>query len=70
MRKILIEASNILTKENITLEDYLRFREIGRNINKEEIRYFAQYDEGMRIRLPEIAQKEGNYNWLEPEDED
>ena len=50
--------------------DYKRFREIGRIIDGEDNLYFASYDEAMFQRLHEIASKEGNYDWLEPEDDD
>ena len=32
--------------------------------------YFANFDEALHLRLPEIAQKEGNWDWLEAEDEE
>ena len=70
MRKILQEASEIVKKNILNVEDYKKFREIGRKLNSDEILYFGYYQEAMRLRLPEIAEKEGNYNWLEPEDED
>jgi len=70
MREIIGEAGDIVEKEIITLKDYKRFREIGRQINDEEFLYFASYDERMFLRLPEIAKKEGHNNWLEPEDDD
>tara|TARA_A100000171_G_C2085850_1_gene121989 strand:+ start:566 stop:778 length:213 start_codon:yes stop_codon:yes gene_type:complete len=70
MRLEIIEAGDIVVKKNITLEDYRRFRVIGRNLKEEDQLYYASYDEMMYQRLHEIADKEGNYNWLEPEDED
>lgn len=70
MRAEIIEAGDIVEKKNITLEDYIRFRAIGRNLKEEDQLYYASYDEMMYQRLHEIADKEGNYNWLEPEDED
>ena len=70
MRKILQEASEIVKKNILNVEDYKKFREIGRKLNSDEILYFGYYQEAMKLRLPEIAEKEGNYNWLEPEDED
>ena len=70
MRKILQEASEIVKKNILNVEDYKKFREIGRKINPNEILYFGYYQEAMKLRLPEIAKKEGNYNWLEPEDDD
>tara|TARA_R110000803_G_C11934479_1_gene315804 strand:+ start:914 stop:1126 length:213 start_codon:yes stop_codon:yes gene_type:complete len=70
MRKILQEASEILRKNILNVGDYKKFREIGRKINLDEILYFGFYQEAMKLRLPEIAEKEGNYDWLEPEDDD
>jgi hypothetical protein len=70
MREIIGEAGDIVEKKIITVKDYKRFREIGRQINDEEFLYFASYDERMFLRLPEIAEKEGHNNWLEPEDDD
>jgi len=69
MSVILNEAEEILDKKTINLEDYKRFREIGRLIKREEKLYFASFDEALHLRLPEIAKKEKNWNWLEAEDE-
>ena len=66
--KILKEADNILDKKEISVKDYKRFREIGRLIKNDEMLYFASFDETLFLRLPEIAQKEGNWDWLLPED--
>ena len=71
MSKLFDEASEILGLErDLTLQDYKRFKEIEKNITENEERNFAWLLEGLSLRLPEIAQKEGNYDWLEPEDED
>lgn len=70
MRDTIAEAGDIVEKENLTLQDYQKFRKIGRELKTEDTLYFASYDEIMFQRLHEIAEKEGNYNWLEPEDED
>ena len=70
MSSLVNEAGDILEKKIITVEDYKRFREIGRVIEDSDNLYFSSYDEGMFQRLPEIAKKEGNYDWLEPEDDD
>ena len=70
MSAILNEAEEILDKKTINLEDYKRFREIGRLITIEEKLYFSSFDEAFYLRLPEIAQKEGNWNWFEAEDEE
>ena len=70
MRQIIAEAGKIVEKDNITLKDYQRFRIIGRELKEEDTLYYASYDEIMFQRLHEIAEKEGNYNWLAPEEED
>ena len=70
MSSLVNEAGDILEKKIITVEDYKRFREIGRVIEDSDNLYFSSYDEGMFQRSPEIAKKEGNYDWLEPEDDD
>jgi len=70
MSALVNEAGDILEKKIITVQDYKRFREIGRIIEDGDNLYYSSYDEGMFQRLPEIAKKEGNYDWLEPEDDD
>lgn len=70
MKQILAEAGDIVEKKIITVKDYKRFREIGRDLKPEDNLYYASYDEIMFQRLHEIAEKEGHYNWLEPEDDD
>ena len=70
MNELLAEAGDILEKKVLNVSDYKRFREIGRQIGNDDLLIYASYDEGMHLRLTEIASKEGNYDWLEPEDED
>jgi hypothetical protein len=66
MSKLFDEASEILGLErDLTLQDYKRFKEIEKNITENEERNFAWLLEGLSLRLPEIAQKEGNYDWVE-----
>ena len=62
--KILKEADNITDKKEISVKDYKRFREIGRLIKNDEELYFAWLDETLYLRMPEIAQKKGNWDWL------
>ena len=66
--KILKEADNIADKKEISVKDYKRFREIGKLIKNDEMLYFAWFDEALHLRLPEIAEKKGNWDWLLPED--
>lgn len=71
MSKLYEEASAILgLSRDLTLDDYKRFQEIRKNISENEETRFAWLGEGLHIRLSEIASKEGNYDWLEPEDDD
>ena len=71
MSKLFDEASEILGLErDLTLQDYKRFKEIEKNITENEERNFAWLLEGLSLRLPEIAQKEGNYDWVEPDNKD
>lgn len=70
MSKILSEIIDIMEKNTLTLKDYKRFRELGRKVDGADLVEYSSYDEKMKLRLPEIAEKEGHYNWLEPEDED
>ena len=68
MSKLFDEASEILGLErDLTLQDYKRFKEIEKNITENEERNFAWLLEGLSLRLPENAQKEGNYDWVEPD---
>jgi hypothetical protein len=68
MSKLFEEAELILEKETINVQDYKRFKEIGRKISKEEERNFAWLSEGIYLKIPQIIEKEGNDNFLEEED--
>ncbi len=71
MSKLFDEASEILgLSRDLTLQDYKRFKEIESNISENELDRFAWLLEGLSLRLPEIAQKQGNYDWVEPENQD
>ena len=71
MSKLFDEASEIIElKRDLTLQDYKRFKEIEKIIPENEERNFAWLLEGLSLRLPEIFAKEGNYDWVEPEDDD
>lgn len=68
MIKMFEEASDIIAlSRDLTLQDYKRFKEIQKNIPENEERNFAWLLEGLSLRLPEIFAKEGNYDWVEPE---
>jgi len=69
MSKLFEEAEAILELERtLKVDDYKRFKEISRQIPKDEERNMAWLLEGLFQRLPEIIQKEGNDNFLEEED--
>jgi hypothetical protein len=68
MSKLFNEAKNIIGLErDLNLNDYKKFIEIEKNITEDEEDKFAWLSEALEIRLPEIAQKEGNYDWIEPD---
>jgi hypothetical protein len=61
------EAELILQKENLTVDDYNRFVELGKLIdgtNKEEEYEYGWLCEAFELRLPEIAHKTGNYDFV------
>ena len=57
------EADKILQKANLSIKDYNRFVEIGKKLTNTEVEYiYSWLAEGFYLRLPEIAEKEGNYD--------
>ena len=59
------EADEILQKTNLTIKDYNRFVEIGKKLTNTEDEYiYGWLAEGFSLRLPEIAEKEGNYDFI------
>ena len=50
MSKLMQEAELILEKKTINVEDYKRFKEIGRKISEEEERNFAWLSEGIYLK--------------------
>jgi len=69
MSKLFNEAKDIIGLErDLNLNDYKRFKEIEKNIADNQELEFGWLLEALEIRLPEIAQKEGNYDWVEQED--
>jgi|TARA_R100000030_G_C3253444_1_gene123569 hypothetical protein len=69
MSKLFEEAEAILELERtLKVDDYKRFKEISRQIPKDEERNMAWLLEGLFQRIPEIIEKEGNDNFLEEED--
>ena len=71
MSKLFDVAKDIIGLErDLNLNDYEKFKEIEKNILENEEEKFAWLLEALEIRLPEIAQKEGGYDWIKPEDDD
>jgi hypothetical protein len=69
MIELLSEADSILEKKELSVDDYKRFKEIGRKITDPElIFYYGNLEEAFYQRLKEIIEKEGNDNFLEEED--
>ena len=59
------EADKILKKDNLSIKDYNRFVEIGKKLTKPGEEYiYSWLAEGFYQRLPEIAEKEGNYDFV------
>jgi len=59
----------VCRKKTLTLEDYNRFIDLGKLIKDEESK--LEYDwlcEAIEIRLPEIAEITGNYDFVKTSD--
>ena len=66
---LLSEADWILEKTNLTIKDYNRFVEIGKKLTDTEDEYiYSWLAEGFYLRLPEIAEKEGNYDFVKDDE--
>ena len=70
MKSIVDQASEILSKEEeLTLADYKKFIKIQDMAKTEEEKFkFSWLGEGMYQRLPEIAAKEGNYDFVKDDE--
>jgi len=63
--QLLAEAQDIVDKKELVLKDYERFNDIGDLIKDNELRfYYDNLAEALEVRLPEIAQKVGNYSFI------
>lgn len=66
---LLEEADNILQKKELSVKDYNRFVEIGKQLKKpDDKEKYSWLAEGFELRLEEIAVKEGNYNFIKNEE--
>ena len=62
---LIAEADEILQKTNLTIKDQKRFVKIGKKLGStEEEQKYSWLAEGFYQRLPEIAEKEGNYDFV------
>ena len=63
------EADKILQKANLSIKDYNRLVEIGKKLTKSDDEYkYSWLAEGFYLRLPEIAEKEGNYDFVKDDE--
>ena len=63
------KAEAILKKKNIDVEDYNKFIALQKEMKTEYDKfYYSWLAEGFELRLPEIAQKVGNYSFIKTED--
>ena len=59
------EARKIFNKKDLNLDDYNRFVELEKEMKTNyEIFEYSWLAEGLELRLPEIAQKIGNYSFI------
>jgi hypothetical protein len=63
------KAEAILKKKNIDVEDYNKFIALEKEMKTDYDKfYYSWLVEGFELRLPEIAQKVGNYSFIKTED--
>jgi len=66
---LLEEAQNIVDKKNLSVDDYNRFVQIGKELTDENDKYLYSWSsEAFSLRLPEIAKKVGNYSFVKDEE--
>lgn len=59
------EAKNLLRKKSIDVEDYNKFKALKKEMKTEYDKFeYSILAEGFELRLPEIAQKVGNYSFI------
>jgi len=65
MYELLGEAESILNKKTLSVKDYNRFTEIGQSITDDELLfYYDNLAEAFELRLPEIANTVGNFDFI------
>ena len=68
MSKEFEEAFRLSMKDILTVKDYLRIKELSREVLPDEERDMAMLLEGLFLQIPDLVEKEGNDNFLEQED--
>ena len=62
------EAFELSKKDNLSVKDYLRIKELSRLIPENEEKDMGWILEGLFLQIPALVEKEGNDNFLEDED--
>jgi len=68
MSKEFEEAFKLSMKNILTVKDYLRIKELSREVLPDEERDMAWLLEGLFLQIPDLVEREGNDNFLEQED--
>jgi hypothetical protein len=68
MSKEFEEAFKLNMKDILTVKDYLRIKELSREVLPDEERDMAMLLEGLFLQIPDLVEREGNDNFLEEED--
>jgi hypothetical protein len=68
MSKEFEEALKLFQKDDLTVKDYLRIKELSRLVPENEERDIGWILEGLFLKIPDLVEKEGNDNFLEEED--
>mgnify|MGYP001502321917 CR=1 FL=1 len=68
MSKEFEEAFKLFQKDDLTVKDYLRIKELSRLVPENEERDIGWILEGLFLKIPDLVEKEGNDNFLEEED--
>ena len=62
---LLEEAQNIVEKQDLTVDDYNRFVQIGEQLTDDTDKFLYSWSsEAFNLRLPEIAEKVGSYAFV------
>ena len=68
MSKEFEEAFKLSQKDILTVKDYLRIKQLSREVLPDEERDMAMLLEGLFLQIPDLVEREGNDNFLEQED--